>query len=48
MVVHPASTIGAANSEEERARMGIHPDLVRISVGIEDAGDLVADFTDAL
>jgi cystathionine gamma-synthase/cystathionine gamma-lyase len=35
-------------SEEERARQGITPGTVRMSVGIEDAGDLIADLEQAL
>ena len=33
---------------EERRALGIAPDLIRVSVGIEDAIDLIADFARAL
>ena len=34
--------------DERKARMGITDNLVRISIGIEDADDLIADFAQAL
>jgi methionine-gamma-lyase len=34
--------------DERKAALGITDNLVRISVGIEDAGDLIADFEQAL
>jgi cystathionine beta-lyase/cystathionine gamma-synthase len=34
--------------EEERNRLGVTPGLVRISVGIEDAADILADLDQAL
>lgn len=48
LVIHPASTIYISNSIEERERMGVYEDLIRISVGLEDIEDLVEDFTQAL
>ncbi|MDR3771821.1 MAG: aminotransferase class I/II-fold pyridoxal phosphate-dependent enzyme, partial [Terracidiphilus sp.] len=45
---HSATTTHAALSEEERARLGITEGLVRISVGIEDKEDLIADLEQAL
>ena len=48
LVIHPASTIYATNSIEEKERMGAYEDLIRISVGIEDIEDLEEDFTQAL
>jgi cystathionine beta-lyase/cystathionine gamma-synthase len=35
-------------SPEERAELGVGPGTVRVSVGIEDPADIVADFTQAL
>lgn len=43
-----APTIFYENGPEERARMGISDTLIRVSVGIEDTDDLVADFEQAL
>jgi len=33
---------------EDQRRMGITPSLIRLSIGVEDAGDLVADLEQAL
>ena len=43
-----ASTIFFENGQRERARMGITETMIRMSVGIEDTDDLVADFDQAL
>lgn len=48
LVVHPASTINAHSNAQELAEAGVTDDLVRISVGIEDIEDLIADFENAL
>jgi O-succinylhomoserine sulfhydrylase len=48
IVTHPATTTHQRLSEERRAMLGITPGLVRLSVGLEDAGDLVADLRAAL
>ena len=48
LVVHPASTVFAQSSEEEKERAGVTDGLVRVSVGIEDIRDLVEDFGQAL
>ncbi|WP_104019165.1 O-succinylhomoserine sulfhydrylase [Roseovarius nitratireducens] len=48
IVTHPATTTHQRLSEERRAVLGITPGLVRFSVGLEDAGDLVADLRAAL
>jgi len=45
---HPAAMTHLSVSEERRAMLGITDNLVRISVGIEDADDLIADFSAAL
>jgi cystathionine beta-lyase/cystathionine gamma-synthase len=45
---YPARTSHRRVPEEEQARMGIGPGLVRISVGLEDADDLIADVGGAL
>ncbi|MDR2165437.1 MAG: O-acetylhomoserine aminocarboxypropyltransferase/cysteine synthase [Zoogloeaceae bacterium] len=47
-VLHPASSTHAQMNEEQLAAAGILPDLVRVSVGIEEIGDLIADFDQAL
>jgi O-succinylhomoserine sulfhydrylase len=48
IVTHPATTTHQRLSEEMRAGLGITPGLVRLSVGIEDPKDLLADLRQAL
>jgi O-acetylhomoserine (thiol)-lyase len=47
LVLHPGTTSHAHLSAEERDRLGIYPGLVRLSVGIEDEDDLLADLQQA-
>ena len=46
--LHPASTTHRQMSDEELAAAGVPADLVRLSVGLEDADDLIADIEQAL
>jgi len=48
LISHPATMTHAAIGEEARTRLGITDGLVRISVGIEDVEDLLADLDQAL
>lgn len=48
LISHPATMTHASVPPEERAKNGITDGLVRISVGIEDAEDLIADLDNAL
>ncbi len=48
LVIHPASTTHQQLSDDALAAAGIGPDLIRISVGIEDADDICADLDRAL
>ena len=48
LVIHPASTIYETNSLEEREKIGVYEDLIRISVGLEDIEDIEEDFQQAL
>ena len=48
LVIHPASTTHQQLSTEEQAAAGVTPELVRLSVGIEDIRDLVADLDQAI
>lgn len=48
LVIHPASTTHAQLSEADQANAGVTPDMVRISIGIEDADDLIDDLNQAL
>ena len=43
LVVHPASTTHAQLTEDERVAAGVTPGLVRLSVGIENVADIIAD-----
>lgn len=48
LVIHPASTTHSQLTEEEQIASGVSPDLIRVSVGIEDIEDIKADFDQAL
>jgi O-succinylhomoserine sulfhydrylase len=48
IAAHPASTTHSKLSEEERNAVGITPGLIRISVGLEHADDIIADIEQAL
>jgi cystathionine beta-lyase/cystathionine gamma-synthase len=48
LVLHPATSSHRSLSAEERERIGIHPGLVRLSAGIEDINDIIADLDQAL
>ncbi len=48
LIIHPWSTTHEQLTEEDRLAAGVTPDLVRLSVGIEDGDDLVRDLDDAL
>ncbi|ANK59224.1 O-acetylhomoserine aminocarboxypropyltransferase/cysteine synthase family protein [Loigolactobacillus backii] len=48
LVIHPASTTHAQLSEAELKQAGITPDLIRLSIGIENVDDLIADLDQAL
>ena len=47
-VLHPASTTHRQMNDNELAAAGVSPDLIRISVGIEDIRDIIADVDQAL
>ncbi len=48
IVTHPATTTHQRLPDDQKQHLGITPGLVRISVGIEDTDDLLADITGAL
>jgi O-acetylhomoserine (thiol)-lyase len=48
LVIHPASTTHAQLSEADQRASGVTPDLVRLSVGIEAADDIIADLERAI
>ena len=47
-VLHPASHTHRQLSEQQLREAGIAPDLIRLSVGIEDVADIIADLEQAL
>jgi O-acetylhomoserine (thiol)-lyase len=48
LVIHPASTTHQQLSAEEQATTGVTPGLVRLSIGIEDVRDILADLDQAI
>ncbi len=48
LVIHPASTTHQQLSEQEQRATGVNPEMVRLSVGIEDVRDIIADLEQAL
>ena len=48
LVIHPASTTHFRMSDEALVAAGIHPGTIRLSIGLEDAGDLIEDLNRGL
>lgn len=48
LVIHPSSTTHAELNEEQQKAAGVTPDLIRLSIGIEGADDLIYDLDQAL
>jgi O-acetylhomoserine (thiol)-lyase len=48
LVIHPASTTHQQLSDAEQAAAGVTPELVRLSVGLEDLDDIIWDLDQAL
>lgn len=48
LVIHPASTTHKQLTDEQKTAAGAGPEVVRLSIGIEDAEDLIADLEQAL
>jgi O-acetylhomoserine (thiol)-lyase len=48
LVIHPASTIYSGFFPDELYRLGVKDELVRVSVGLEESRDIIADFDHAL
>jgi len=47
LISHPASMTHASVPAERRAALGLTDDLLRLSCGVEDVGDLIADLEQA-
>ncbi|MEI8146748.1 MAG: PLP-dependent transferase, partial [Alphaproteobacteria bacterium] len=48
LIIHPASTTHRQLTDDQKVQAGAGPDVVRLSVGIEDAADIIADLEAAL
>ena len=48
LIIHPGATIFCEYDDEQRAAMNVRETMIRVSVGIEDADDLIGDFEQAL
>ncbi len=48
LITHPASMIHTHQSDEQRATAGISPSLIRLSVGVENVEDIIADLDQAM
>jgi O-acetylhomoserine (thiol)-lyase len=48
LVIHPASTTHQQLTEEEQVSTGVTADFIRLSVGLEDVSDIIADIEQAL
>ncbi len=48
LIVHPASTTHQQLPEEQQIKAGISPSMIRLSIGLEDSADLIADLEKAL
>lgn len=48
LIIHPATTTHEQLDEEQQLSAGVTPDLIRLSIGIEDVQDIVADLDQAL
>jgi O-acetylhomoserine (thiol)-lyase len=48
LILHPASTTHRQLTDEQRLSAGAGPDVIRLSIGLETAADLIADLDQAL
>ena len=48
LVIHPASTTHRQLTDAQKTAAGAGPDVVRLSIGLEDVEDLIADLDQAL
>ena len=48
LIIHPASTTHSQLTKDQQVKAGAGPDVVRLSIGIEDAKDIIADLEQAL
>jgi O-acetylhomoserine (thiol)-lyase len=48
LIIHPATTTHSQLSEDEQSSTGVTPDFLRLSIGLETVGDIIADLEQAL
>jgi O-acetylhomoserine (thiol)-lyase len=48
LIIHPASTTHQQLSAEDQLAGGVSPDLIRLSIGLEDVEDIIWDLNQAL
>ena len=48
LIIHPASTTHRQLTDTQKTAAGAGPDVVRLSIGIEDVADIIADLEQAL
>jgi O-acetylhomoserine (thiol)-lyase len=48
LIIHPASTTHRQLSDAQKVAAGAGPDVVRLSIGLEDVADIIADLEQAL
>ena len=48
LIIHPASTTHRQLSDQQKVQAGAGPDVVRLSIGLEDKDDIIADLEQAL
>ncbi len=48
LIIHPASTTHRQLSDEQKVQAGAGPDVVRLSIGLEDTADIIADLEQGL
>jgi O-acetylhomoserine (thiol)-lyase len=48
LIIHPATTTHSQLTEDEQATTGVTPDFLRLSIGLETVGDIIADLEQAL
>lgn len=48
LVIHPASTSHSRLTPDEQLKSGVTPEMIRLSIGLEDPTDIIADIEQAL
>ena len=48
LIIHPASTTHSQLSDEEKIKAGAGPDVIRLSIGLEDVEDIILDIDNSI